>query len=84
MEVRNSNAHYNKTYNKANSGVLHFTTTPNITWPQITYNREISPPEKKNKSTLRDRTSLEVTQYVALLMQRLWVGLVYHRIDQTI
>ena len=31
-----------------------------------------------------DRTSLEVTQYVVLLMQRLWIGLVYHRIDQKI
>ena len=30
------------------------------------------------------RTLLEVTEYVVLLMQRLWIGLVYRRIDQKI
>ena len=39
---------------------------------------------RKNKSTLMDRTSLEVTQYLVLLMQRLWIELVYRRINQKI
>ena len=56
MEIRNSNAHYNKTTTMQTKGVLHITTNPNITGLKLhtgqiknvcTNNREISPPGKK-------------------------------------